>query len=287
MTVARFSVVTAAVTAASRNPRSSTSTTAHSSALSAPPSSSTTPPQSSIMGDFFGDYSIETASCHPSALPPSYEDNSEYSAAYGLLSPRNTRTSYPIELANMSNLSRAFSLQMLDSSSSDRTSALESQSSYALSSDRAEPPPSPSADRSSFILPRTPPPCWRRRLQRQRDTRLQNDPSHLSSIAQLVERMVDQGEQCETIVRKRPTPLALTPSVTPSVHDDEEDNEDTSEASDLSSPRSVSGSSSNGRMSANFSTGSGSPQNGRFAEYQASSVSKNGRVQKSRSRRRR
>jgi len=223
--------------------------------------------------DFFGDYSIEVASCHPSSLS-NYEDNvsassSDPFAASGLLSPRDTRTSYPVEFANMSNLAREFGLQSLDASAPPASSNED----YTLSSTHQyNQPPSPTR-RSPPGSPRALP-CWRRRAQRQRDLHLQSDPSHLRSIRELVERMVSDGDQCETTRRTRPKNINTTPAVPLAENDDEED----SECSDLSSPRSYSDS-SNDSNCAGYSASPPSPQ------YLTSAVSKNGRIQKTRSRR--
>jgi len=225
--------------------------------------------------DFFGDYSIETASCHPSSLVNYTDDvsSSNSLSALGPLSPCDTRTSYPIEFANMSNLARAFGLQNLEASSAESSSDLDPlQSSSSTSESSANQTP-------SMLSPKTPP-CWRRRIQRQRDMHLQADPSHLRSISELVERMIDEGSQCETTQRPRnPKPSAI--SIVPANYSTEVDEED-SECSDFASPRSLSGSSSNGRSPGYFEPPS--PAWRRGTDYTSSGVSKDGRIQKSRSR---
>jgi len=219
--------------------------------------------------DFFGDYSIEVASCHPSSLSH-YKDNvfstSDPFATPGPLSPRDTRTSYPIEFANMTNLAREFGLQSLDTSNSTS----DCNDHYVVSSQQQySQPPSPSRPAASSSLRALP--CWKRRAQRQRDIHMQADPSHLRSIRELVERMVSDGDQCETTHGSRPTAIVTTTPSVPLTEGDEED----SEASDLSSPRSFSGSSNNSVYAA-------SPTS---PTYQTSAVSKSGRIQKTRAKR--
>jgi len=227
--------------------------------------------------DFFGDYSIETASCHPSSLVNHTDDvfaASNPLSALGPLSPRDTRTSYPVEFANMSNLARAFGLQNLETPSIDSSTDLEPLHSSSSTNESSS-----SNQVSSSTSPRTPP-CWRRRIQRQRDMYLQADPSHLRSISELVERMVDEGSQCETTQRPRNSKPSMI-SIVPANYSTEVDEED-SECSDLASPRSLSGSSSNGRSPGYFEPPS--PAWRRGNDYTSSSVSKDGRIQKSRSR---
>lgn len=231
--------------------------------------------------DFFGDYSIASASSHPSSLSYRDQDDSATSnplLASGPLSPCDTRTSYPIEFANMTNLARAFGLQQLGSTDEDAQRNHDPLSSASLSRDQ------PSLTHSQpSAAPRTPP-CWRRRMQRQRDLHLQSDPSHLRSISELVERMVNEGSQCKTNQRTRqPRPRPSMISVVPSdAFQEEDDNEDDSEFSDLSSPRSLSGSSTNGRSPTYFEPSS--PAWRRGNDYISSGVSKDGRIQKSRHR---
>lgn len=221
--------------------------------------------------DFFGDYSIETASCHPSSLGSYTDDISTASSVLGPFSPCDTRTSYPVEFANMTNLARAFGLQNLETP--NRTSASEPDS---LDTTTLSDAPSSSAQLSSSITPRTPP-CWKRRVQRQRDMHLQADPSHLRCISELVQRMVDEGSQCETTQRSRapnPSMISIVPAeFSTEVDEDESDSES-------SSPRSLSGSSSNGRSPGYFEPPS--PAWRRGNDYTTSGVSKDGRIQKSR-----
>jgi len=223
--------------------------------------------------DFFGDYSIETASCHPSSFANYTDDVSTASSVLGPLSPCDTRTSYPVEFANMSNLARAFGLQNLETPHTTSVTELDSLDPSSLSN-----MPSSSAQLASSTTPRTPP-CWRRRVQRQRDMHLQADPAHLRSISELVERMVEEGSQCETTQRSRnpkPSMISIVPAqFSTEVDEDESDSE-------LSSPRSLSGSSSNGRSPGYFEPPS--PAWRRGNDYTSSGVSKEGRIQKSRSR---
>ncbi|PSK53157.1 hypothetical protein B9Z65_3357 [Elsinoe australis] len=231
--------------------------------------------------DFFGDYSIETASCHPSSLTAHGDDVFAPSAfpPPSPMSPRDNRTSSPTAYVNITHLARAFSLQTLD------TSRIDAEVSSSLSSDFSAPSPTrlqvPSSPlrRTSVSSSRTAP-CWKRRMQRQRDIHLLADESHLKSIAELVERMVDSNDQCG-VVNRREVDLTPTPA-TPLV----EDGDDYFGSSDSGSPRSLSSSSSNGRRPSYFNTDFVSPTQRRTAESGSLSMTfHNSKVQKSRARR--
>ena len=224
--------------------------------------------------NLFGDYSIETASCHPSSL---FRDRDNIDDVFSdpfqpvpPISPRDNKTSYPLALANMTALTREFSLQKLD-----RRASTEAESHYTFASDERSEPSSPT---SSRFLPSRSAPCWRRRMQRQSDSRLQCDPSHLRSISELVERMIDSGDQCGISMPKRfkivPPPISTTAA--------DEDDED--EESDPSTPRSLSSTSSNGaRVPNTFTFDSFTLSHRRSSE--ALGPMRDSRVQKSRHRR--
>ncbi|PNS19465.1 hypothetical protein CAC42_7309 [Sphaceloma murrayae] len=230
--------------------------------------------------DFFGDYSIETASCHPSSLT-AHEDDVFAPSTFPPPSPMSSRgagTSNPSSYVNVTNLSRVFSLQTLD------TPTMDSDINSHLSHDYSAPSPThlqvPSSPlrRTSISSSRTAP-CWKRRMQRQRDIRLLSDESHLKSIAELVERMVDSSDQCGVITRRD---ADLTPTPATPVFDDGEDYFD---SSDSGSPRSLS-SSSGGRRPSYFNADFVSPTQRRTAEAGSLSMTfHNSKVQKTRARR--
>ncbi|KAF4553356.1 Hypothetical protein D9617_7g030830 [Elsinoe fawcettii] len=230
--------------------------------------------------DFFGDYSIETASCHPSSLT-AHEDDvfAPTTFAPQPLSPRDTRTSYPSAIVNVTDLARQFSLQDLERPSIDVqiTSSLAPE--HTSSSPTHLQVPSSPLRRSSLSSPRTAP-CWKRRMHRHSATRLLADESHLKSISELVERMVESNDQCGVISR-READLTPTPA-TPYTYDGDDY---FGSSSDSGSPRSLSSSSSNGRRPSYFNA-EFSPSYRRPVEAGSLSMSfKDSKVHKSRARR--
>ncbi|KAG8624522.1 hypothetical protein KVT40_007589 [Elsinoe batatas] len=196
--------------------------------------------------DFFGDYSIETASCHPSSM--SRQEDHVFAPTTFVpqpLSPRDMRTSYPSAVVNITDLARQFSLQDLERPSID----VHFTTSFAPDNNLPSPShlqvPSSPLPRTSLSTPRTAP-CWKRRMHRHSATRMLADETHLKSIAELVERMVDSNDQCG-VTHRRDTDLTPTPG-TPLVDDAEDD----FDSSDSGSPRSLSSSSSNGRRPSYF-----------------------------------
>lgn len=175
----------------------------------------------------FGNYSIETASRHPSSLAV-YGDEDNYSVeALRPVSPFDTRTSHPAT-SSIYNLSEQLGRQRLDCQSIDQPAW-----DYADTPSPLE-PEDPTSPSDYWSTPRSTLAC-RRRLQRQSNIRLLCDPAHLESISKLMAQMIDSGDQC-VISRTRSNSI---PPV--SVEDDAE-----SIDSDLSSPRSMSGTSNDG-----------------------------------------
>jgi len=173
--------------------------------------------------DMFGDYSIETASRHPSSFA-AQEDLDIYSLDSNRpVSPRDTRTSAPSTDISVAQLSIYLDRQTLDSAPVDE--------------DQWDPLGSSRADSDYFSMssrswstPLSPLAC-RRRLQRQNNIRLQCDPSYLRNISRLVERMITSKDQCEISESLPTTPDPI-----------DEDHESIS--SGQSSPRSISSASS-------------------------------------------
>lgn len=199
--------------------------------------------------DFFGDYSIETASCHPSALTRPEDDifaPHTLDQPLSPISPRKTRTSYPSDIINISHLTRQFGLQNLDNTAKEHPMLSPSLIEYTTAPDMSSHngPLSP-LRRGSVSAPRGSP-CWKRRMQRQSNSHLLTDPAHLRSISEMVQRMVESSDQCG-VVRRKPADLVPTPA-TLLVDDDDED----ANSSDSGSPRSLSSSSTNGRDSSYY-----------------------------------
>lgn len=196
------------------------------------------------------------------------------------VSPRSRRefsTSYPSALANVTDLARQFSLQNLETASPDTEDSRTGSFDYSLSPSNQHLQVPSTLRRSSVSMTRSPP-CWKRRMQRQSNIRLLTDPSHLHSISELVQQMVESNDQCGIV--KRDADLVPTPS-TPLVEDDDFD------SCDSGSPRSLSSSSSNGRRPSYFNADFSSPlQRRSFDPTSVSHSLKDSRVQKNRAVRR-
>jgi len=215
----------------------------------------------------FGNYSIATASCHPSSLPFADDESDYTSDPYQLeraRSPYDRRTSNPSISLSISQLSQTLGRQQLNSYDTDAivqgswtnvsskwSEAVDDDSSYVGTSE---------APFSSARVPR----CLTRRVQRQRDVRALCDPAHLRSISELVERMITNGDQCGVSQVNVASPIASAPS--PGEEPDNYIN-----AADFT-PRSGSTSSSLGRRASSASSAAGF------------SISKEFRVQKRRHR---
>ncbi|KAF2150632.1 hypothetical protein K461DRAFT_280624 [Myriangium duriaei CBS 260.36] len=229
--------------------------------------------------DFFGDYSIETASCHPSSLTIPEDEVYAPNTLPPQISPRSPRdstTSYPTSIANVTDLARQFSLQNLEPPGLDNDDGRNESFDYSSSPGQHLQVPSP-LRRTSVSMARSPP-CWKRRMQRQSNIRLLTDPSHLRSISEMVQRMVESEDQCGVV--KREPDLTPTPA-TPFTEDDDFD------SCDSGSPRSLSSSSSNGRRPSYFNADFSSPlQRRNFDPTSLSHSLKDSRVQKNRAARR-
>lgn len=219
--------------------------------------------------DFFGDYSIESASCHPSSIrvhDDRYTPTSNDSTL-AQFSPGDTRE--PLQsraqlTINMSALTKDFGLQSL---------VLEPQNDMHTAK-----PSLPSLRTSSSVNTPRATPCWRRRLQRERDVRLQADATHLRSIRRLVTDMVDKQDQCGVShvsgVAALLSPLSICDA------DSEDD-----DCSDLSSPSSIRSRDSCGTRPSGFALSSAGSSARRSVDFVLPPGHKEGRVHKVRQRR--
>lgn len=141
--------------------------------------------------DYFGNYSIESASCHPSSLtnPRSATDipTSDPSSVFAQFSPCDLRPGRARTQVNMSALTQCLGQSSLSLKASD-INFLQNRR------DRSRSPPSPSDPMCSTSSPNSKATsaataCWKRRLQRQRDMRLQTDPGHIRALRELVHDM--------------------------------------------------------------------------------------------------
>lgn len=198
----------------------------------------------------------------PNTLPPQVSPRS----------PRDMSRSYPTMLANVTDLARCFSLQSLDPATSEADDGLGAPFEYSTSgSSHHLQVPSP-LRRASVSMSRSPP-CWKRRMQRQSNIRLLTDPAHLRSISEMVERMIDNKDQCGVVERERDTiPTPATP-----LADDED-----FDSCDSGSPRSMSSSSSAGRRPSYFNAEFGGSSQRRSFDPMGPQCSKDSRIQKSR-----
>lgn len=208
----------------------------------------------------FGNYSISTASRHPSSLPFEDRTASATSDPYQLersMSPFDKRTSSPAIAISISQLSQTFDRQRLNSYDAD-----------AVTRDSWTVPPywSEGIDEPSYVTDYQPPSpstrsprCFSRRVQRQRDVRALCDPAHLRSISELVERMIDNGDQCGVSQPKVTMPVAASPGPVEEI--------DSYDSSDDSVPRSSSTSSSLGRRSNSSASESSNPTSPRSATF--------------------